>query len=172
MRSGWGPAARILVSIAAGLLLGLLISEVTYRFNSDGTDRSPQRIELVIPAGTAAQVAAGVPVDTLPREMVFVEGDTLVVKNEDTTSHQLGPVWVPPQSTGSLVLDRADRYSYSCSFQPTRFIGLDVRPTVTTGSRIQAMLVLGLPLGGLIAVYSFLLGMKSQKEVVPGTLPE
>ena len=94
-------------------------------------DRAPQRIELVIPAGTADQIASGQAVPSIPTDMVFVVGDTLVVKNEDTASHQLGPIWVPPGTSASLNLDTANRYSYACSFQPSRYLGLDVRSRVT-----------------------------------------
>jgi hypothetical protein len=158
---------RVLLSIAAGLILALVISEVTYRMSPDGTDRPPRRVELVIPAGTAGLVAQGQTPPGIPESMVFVQGDTLVVVNQDSTSHQLGPIWVPPNSTGSLVLDQAEQFSYECSFQPDRFLGLDVRTQADLSSRIQAMVVLGLPMGGLLAVYSFLLQINQ-----PGNDPE
>ncbi len=56
------------------------------------TARPPQEIVLTIPSGTADQVARGEQPPSIPENMVFVVGDTLVVKNDDTVDHKLGPV--------------------------------------------------------------------------------
>jgi len=146
---------RIGISLALGLLIAWIIAEAAYVLLKDHGDRAPQRIELVIPAGTAEQVAQGQAVPSIPANMVFVVGDTLVVKNEDTTSHQLGPIWAPPGASASLDLDTANQYSYECSFEPNKYIGLDVRPRVTLATRIVAILFAGIPTGAMLAVYSF-----------------
>jgi hypothetical protein len=145
---------RALASLAVGLLLAGGISEGAFRILQDKNDRAPQRVELVIPRGTAERVAAGQAVPSLPADMVFVVGDTLVVKNEDVTGHQLGPLWVPPGSSASLALDQPNSYSYACTFQPSRYLGLDVRSRLTLGTRLVAILTAGLPMGALIAIYS------------------
>jgi hypothetical protein len=85
-----------------------------------------------------------------------VEGDLLIVRNEDTVSHQLGPIWVPPQSSGVLQIDAASDYSYACTFSPTKYFGLEVHPQLTLNSRIQGILAMGLPTVVMIALYSFL----------------
>ena len=146
---------RIGISLALGLAIAWLIAEGSFVILRDKSDHAPQRIELVIPAGTADKVAAGQAVPSLPADMVFVVGDTLVVKNEDTTSHQLGPVWAPPGTSASLNLDTANRYSYACSFQPSKYLGLDVRSRVTMATRIIAILFAGIPTGAMFAIYSF-----------------
>src|SRR3972149_2383272 len=101
---------RITLSLLAGLLLAWGMSEVAFLLLRDSSDHVPQKIELVIPAGTAERVARGEGVPAIPPEMVFVVGDTLVVKNEDSVSHQLGPVWVPAGAEASLALDVANKY--------------------------------------------------------------
>ena len=146
---------RILISVVAGVVLALLISEGAYLFSKDRLERGPQKIELVIPRGTADRVGAGEPDPSLPADMRFIQGDTLVVKNEDSTSHQLGPIWVPAGSTGSLSLDTANEYSYECSFEVSHYLGVDVRPQVTWRTRLTAIMLLGLPTIGLFLVYSF-----------------
>ena len=88
--------------------------------------------------------------------MTFVQGDILVVKNEDSVSHQLGPVWVPPQSNGVLQLDQANDYEYTCSFQTSKVLGIEVRERLTTGTRIEGALAIGLPSSVMLALYSFL----------------
>jgi hypothetical protein len=157
---------RVVISLALGLLLAWGISEGAFRILQDKSDRAPQRVELVIPHGTAERVAAGQTVPSLPASMVFVVGDTLVVKNEDVTSHQLGPLWVPPGSSASLTLDQPNSYSYACTFQPSRYLGLDVRSRVTLATRLTAILLAGIPTGAMITVYSFVvLPLKSKEEI-------
>ena len=88
--------------------------------------------------------------------MVFVLGDTLTVRNEDTVNHQLGPIWVPPGTTGSLLLEQAQNVVLSCSFQPSRYLGLDVRQSTTAGIRLIGLVVSVPTLGALIFIYSLL----------------
>lgn len=148
---------RLLIAGVAGLLLAILISEGSYQLLRNDSDRDPQEIELIIPAGTAAKVAAGQPVPTIPENMVFVVGDVLVVKNQDVTDHQLGPVWIPPNTSGRFALDQANKYSYGCSFKPSRYLGLDVVPRGTSlQSRILAVAFVAPPTIALIALYSLL----------------
>jgi hypothetical protein len=132
-----------LIRLAITFLIALGVvwigSEVAFYTLKENTDRVPQQIELVIPAGTANKVAAGESVPTIPDEMTFVLGDTLIVKNEDTSDHQLGPLWIPPGSKASLVLDAAERYAYSCSFQTSRYLGLNVRQPTSWQTRLIAL---------------------------------
>jgi hypothetical protein len=155
---------RVLLSLALGILLAWGMSEVAFAILKESSDHTPQRIELVIPDGTAAQIAQGKTPPSIPADMTFVIGDTLVVKNEDSVSHQLGPVWVPAGAVASLALDRSDKFSYVCSFQPSRTFGLDVRPRVTTQTRLQALILAGPPMGVLIAIYSFVLFPLHKKD--------
>lgn len=159
---------RLVISCVIGFGLAWIISEGGYYLLNDGTRREPQTIELVIPPGTAEQVAAGQSVQSLPQEMLFVAGDVLVVKNEDVTDHQLGPVWVPSGATSRLSLDQVNTYAYSCSFQPTRYLGLDVRPRTTWQSRVIAVTLAGPPMIALIAVYSILVVPLRRHPASPG----
>lgn len=150
---GW----RIALSLLVGLLLAWGMSEAAFFILKDSSDHVPQQIELVIPAGTAERVARGEAPPSIPPDMVFVIGDTLAVKNEDSVSHQLGPVWVPPGASASLALDHAAKFSYACTFQPSRYLGLDVRPRVTWTTRLQAIAFAGPPMAALMVIYSFVL---------------
>lgn len=130
---------RLIISLLVALALVWIGSEVAFYFMKESTDRAPENIELVIPAGTADMVAAGEAVPSIPDEMVFVLGDTLVVRNEDSVDHELGPLWIPPHSNASLLLDTADRYAYSCSFQPSQYLGLNVKQPTTWETRVTAL---------------------------------
>lgn len=141
------------------MLLGVLIagamSEISFQVLKR-ENREPQRVNLVIPAGTAERVARGEVPPTIPEDLAFVVGDVLVVINEDSVDHQLGPLWIPPGTSASLSLDNEQKFAFQCSFQPTKYLGLDVREPVTLGTRLTGILFAGFPLGALFAVYSIL----------------
>jgi hypothetical protein len=86
--------------------------------------------------------------------MIFMVGDTLVVRNEDAVSHELGPLFIPAGSSARLNLNSVASYAYTCSFQPGRYIGLDVREPVTWATRSMGILSAGVPMGMLFALYA------------------
>ena len=108
-----------------------MVSEASFLATPNPAQRDPHRVELVIPAGTAEKIKAGQPVPSIPETMSFVDGDLLVVRNQDLVSHQLGPVWVPPQSSGVLQVSNDTSYSVECSFTRSKVFGLDVQPALT-----------------------------------------
>jgi len=154
---------RIFISLLIGIAIGAALSELTFLFLRE-TARAPKTILLTIPAGTAEQVARGEQPPALPDKMVFVVGDILIVKNEDVADHQMGPLWIPAKASAQLALTIEENLAYECSFQTSKYIGLDVREPVTWGTRLYGILFAGLPLGLLIAVYSFIMPAK-KKEI-------
>ena len=150
---------RILVSLLIGIALGLVISEISFIFLQE-TARPPQEIVLTIPAGTAEKVARGEQPPSIPQDMVFVVGDTLVVKNDDHVDHKLGELWIPANSSAQLALNEEQNMAFECSFQAGNYFGLEVRQSLTLGTRIYGVLYAGIPLGLLIAVYSFVIPAK------------
>jgi hypothetical protein len=156
---------RALISMGLGLLFGLAISEISFLFVHE-TARPPGRIELVIPAGTADKVARGEKPPGIPDSLSFVVGDTLVVKNEDSSDHQLGPLWIPAGSSASLKLDQVSKYAFTCSFQPTKYLGLDVNEPLTPLTRMEGILFAGIPMGALLAVYSLVAWPTKRQEAL------
>jgi hypothetical protein len=164
----------------AGLRRGLLIltvsfifvfafSEIAYALTRSEIDRPPQEVALVIPSGTADKVAAGEAEPSIPEEMTFVLGDTLLVKNEDTVDHQLGPLFIPAGTTASLPLQRAANFEYECSFQPTQLLGLNVRQQATFNFRFFAIAYATPATAIFIFVYSLAvspLNKKSENQVI------
>lgn len=155
---------RIAVSLLAGLFLGLLISEIPFLFLQE-TARPPQEITLVIPQGTAEQVARGEQPPTIPENMSFVVGDTLVIRNEDSVDHKLGQLWIPANASAQLSLDQEESFAYECSFQPGNYFGLDVNQPLTLGTRIYGILYVGIPLGVLISLYILVMPVKNKENV-------
>ncbi len=154
---------RFLLFLAIGLVFGSVLAEIPFMFLPHVT-RPPEQITLVIPAGTAQQVADGEQPPSIPANMVFVVGDTLVVKNEDSVQHELGPLFIPPGTSASLPLNVSQKYAFQCSFIPTKVLGLDVTEPLDLGTRLSAILFGGLPMGILLAVFSFVLWPAKKKQ--------
>lgn len=148
---------RMSISILLGIVIAIIINESTFFFMKSEAGRGPQRIELVIPSGTADRIAKGEPNPSIPSNMVFVAGDTLVVKNEDVVDHRLGPLFIPSGTSASLNLSDANNYAYSCSFQASQVFGLDVQEPVTSATRLYGILFAGLPLGMMMGIYSLVI---------------
>ncbi len=165
MFSANGVARRILVSLLIGIVIGAAVGEIPFIFMRE-TARPPKTVEIVIPLGTAERVALGEKPPTIPENMIFVVGDLLVVKNEDAVDHKLGPLWIPANSSAQLPLGQKENLAYECSFQPGKYLGLDVREPLTMATRVYGILYAGIPLGILIALYSFAFPSK-KKENAP-----
>lgn len=136
-----------------GVLVAGVMSEAAFRVLKTAQDRAPTRIELTIPPGTAARVARGQNPPGIPDTMVFVVGDTLVINNQDSEAHQLGPLWVPAGSSASLSFDHVVSYAFACSFLSGKYLGLDVTEPITLSTRIVGIMSAGVPLGTLLALY-------------------
>jgi hypothetical protein len=150
-------AGRIAFSLALGLALGLAFYLGAQLFAGGLGAQEPQRIELIVPRGTAARVAEGEAPPSIPTDLEFVVGDTLVVRNEDVVSHQLGPIWVPAGGTGQLTIRQAATYAYTCSFRREGTIDLRVLPQASIAAQSIAVAMAGLPIGILIGLYSLVL---------------
>lgn len=163
---------RLLLLTVLSVLLVFAGSEIAFLFQKENTDRAPKVIELVIPEGTSAQIASGQTVQSIPESLVFVVGDVLVVKNNDTSDHQLGPLWIPAKSSASLDMSKADNYAYTCSFQPSNYLGLEVRPPTTVWTRMQAMLLAAPATAVFLFVYSLIVFPLEGKKKADGYLRE
>ena len=145
---------RLLFLAIISAIAVLIISEVSYRLMKDETSRAPETIELVIPSGTGALISSGKNVPSIPDSMIFVVGDVLLVRNEDTMDHELGPLWIPAGKSASMSLDKQNDFAYSCSFQPSKYFGLTVKPAITWIDRLGALWYGTPPTIMLLLVYS------------------
>ena len=150
---------RLAISLLIGLALGVAVSEIPFLFLRE-TARPPQDVILTIPRGTAEQVARGEQPPTIPENMIFVVGDVLIVRNEDSVDHKLGQLWIPANSSAQLALEQEASLAFECTFQPGYYFGLDVREPLTTATRIFGILYAGLPMAVLIALYSLIIPVK------------
>lgn len=157
---------RSAIGVAIGMIFGFILSEATYYAtpNKQDATRQPQTISLVIPYGTADQVKEGIGNRSLPSTLNLVAGDVLMVKNEDKVAHQMGPLFIPPNTSSALKLDNANDYSYECSFLPTKTLGLNVQSRVDSGLRLEGVMAIALPTGMMLAVYSYLFDFGKKKK--------
>ena len=154
---------KILVSMLIGLLIGVAVGEIPFIFQRE-TARQPKTVTITIPLGTAERVALGEQPPTIPENMVFVVGDVLVVENNDSADHKLGPLWIPAHTSAQLALSQKENLAYECSFQPGKYFGLDVREPLTMSTRIYGIFYAGIPLGILIVLYSFAFPSKKKEN--------
>lgn len=145
---------RLLILLAISVVAVFLVSELSYRLLREENSRAPGIIQLLIPNGTAQMVADGYREPSIPEDMVFVVGDTLVVENQDSVDHQLGPLWIPAGKSASLPMGEAMNFSYSCSFQLSQYLGVIVREPVTWSSRLGAIALAAPPTMIFLFVYS------------------
>ncbi len=158
---------RILICIVLGLATAFVVNEFFFLFIKSAAGRGPETITLVIPPGTAQRIAQGQTTPGIPASQVFVVGDTLVVKNEDSVAHKLGPLFVPSGTSASLKLDVAQNQTFSCSFYPTKTFGIDVQEPVTFITRLTGILFAAFPLSVLFVVYGFLVRpLKTEVKVL------
>lgn len=145
----------MIASLLAGLFVGG-INEGAHWLLKENTDRKPMTVEIDIPEGTAEKVEKGEEVPSIPEELVFVVGDRLQVNNHDSVDHELGPLYIPAGSSASLLMENEQQYVLGCSFQPSRYLGFDVRARTTARSRLQAFGLSAPPTAMFFFVYSLL----------------
>jgi hypothetical protein len=153
---------RFLLCIGIGLLMAIPFTELTFRWQGNTTSRPARTVTIDIPAGTSAKVDAGQKV--LPQDFIFVVGDVLLVRNQDSVVHTLGPLVVPPGGSASMALNHLGNLSYVCSFEPTRYLGLNVQAPLTLGTRLEGIAIAGIPMGMLIGLYSLILRPLKRKD--------
>jgi hypothetical protein len=152
--------------ISMGFAFG--VAEISYQMVKTQSDHTPRQIEILIPPGTANNIALGKPGPALP-DLRFTEGDQIIVRNMDSVSHELGPLWIPSQSSSVLTLDRPSSYSLSCSFEPSKSIDLQVVPRAQTSDRVLGILSVGLPTWIMTWLYSLIAPPTPGKSAQPGT---
>ena len=145
----------LITSLIAFVIVGA-INEIAHLIQKDQTDRLPETVELIIPDGTAALVAAGEADPSIPATLTFVIGDTLLVKNEDVVPHELGPLFVPAGTSASLLMQDANKYTLGCTFQPSQYLDFNVRSRTTATSRLQAFGLATPPMAMFLFIYSLL----------------
>ncbi len=148
-RRAWAFARPLLPYVAACVLFSWGMVLVAWLLLPTAST-----VELRVPNGTADRIARGEAVSTIPDDLLLRRGDTLLVVNEDSTSHRIGELWVAPGSAASATVTRALLSSQSlvCSFHPGGAIG--VSPQARPGLEATALptTLLSVPLSVAVIV--------------------
>jgi len=112
---------------------------------------------LVIPAGTAAAVAAGQPAPFIPNSLELGRNKELMVVNRDSEPHQVGS-WTIPPGGRATIRSTDEEGQFSCTIHPGGVLGfsVDERPPLTTTA--WAALLLGGPVGLVFGLATYVGG--------------
>jgi len=146
---------RLGITFVISMVFAFVVAEASYQLVKNRGEREPRQIDILIPPGTAEAIANGGAGPALP-EMLFIEGDKIMVQNLDSVSHQLGPLWIPALSSSVLTLDRPSSYSLSCTFQASQKVDIEVVARAKASDRVLGILSIGLPTWMLIWVYTLI----------------
>ncbi|HEY4693319.1 MAG TPA: hypothetical protein VIH16_07760 [Bellilinea sp.] len=146
---------RLGITFVISMVFAFAIAEISYQMVKNQSERAPRQIEILIPPGTASQIANGQPGPAMP-DMRFSEGDQILVRNMDSVSHQLGPLWVPADASSVLTLDRPSSYSMACTFQASQSLDIEVVARAKTSDRVLGVLSIGLPTWMLVWLYTLI----------------
>lgn len=81
----------------------------------------------VIPAGTGAQIDAGQLVEILPAQLDVRVADRLVIVNDDSRAHVVGPFAVRAGETLRHTFNEPGRFVGECSVHPSGELAIVVR---------------------------------------------
>lgn len=103
--------------VACGVALVAVVAVVAALVMAGGGDDGVTH-RYVIPAGTAARLAAGEQVTIMPTRLVVHVGDTLVLRNNDSVTQQMGPLSVEAGSVLKMKFARRGTIEGTCTMNP------------------------------------------------------
>ena len=86
-----------------------------------------QTIEILVPEGTQAQMDAGEEIVLFPRRLEVGVGDRIVIANDDTSSHQVGPYVVGPGQEVVQTFSSPGIIEGICTLHPSGEVTIVVR---------------------------------------------
>lgn len=96
----------VLVAVAVGAIAGA---------GGCAGSRDPRTVEFVVPAGTAARLAAGEKVVVMPDRVELRVGDSLSIRNEDTVDQSVGPFFVGAGNTVRYTYGKPGTFEGYCA---------------------------------------------------------
>ena len=98
-------------------------------------DEERRALTFVIPPGTAARMKSGKPPTVLPEVVRLTVGvrDVLVLTNDDTAVHQVGPIVLGSRQTYRIPFRQPGSFSYACSLHAAGRLTVVVAPEPAVG---------------------------------------
>ena len=123
-RSATRPSGLILW-LAGVLAIMSLCAVVVVHVASRAT--ASQSINISVPVGTQAQMDAGEEIVLFPRRLEVGVGDRIVIENDDTASHQVGPYVVGPGQRIVQTFSTTGVIEGICTLHPSGEVTIVVR---------------------------------------------
>jgi hypothetical protein len=122
-----GTSRHTFLLAAAAALLVLALGSAVWWLSAWRAEA--RRVEFVVPPGTAARLAAGEEPAILPQTITLTLGlrDTLVIRNEDTQSVQIGPFKIEPGQQFVQRYYNPGTYDLVCSIHESEQLRVIVR---------------------------------------------
>lgn len=161
---------RLLPAIGVGLAVGLVLSLAATLASGGFEERPPEIVLVAIPAGTAERIARGEATNPIPGDLRLRPGDTLVIRNDDVVGHAFGGYAIAAGTAFVLPVGAADGGRFVCSFHPSGSLALEVEGPVSPAGIAVTSLLVGLPIGLLLAGLALLIGsLGGSSAEVPGS---
>lgn len=122
-----GPARRRRWAVVMTALLvaaGVALLVVALR---PSPERAGVDHEYVVPAGTGARLDAGEHVEVIPNRLELLVNDRLVVRNDDSRDHIVGPFAVRAGETVRYRFSRKGTFIGACTIHPSGDLAITVR---------------------------------------------
>jgi hypothetical protein len=143
---GWFEWHVLAGSMAAGFVMGAILVLVAWVAFGADLMAPPRDVQLTIPRGTAALLAAGQP-SALPAQVILDQDDRLIITNQDLVTHTLGSWLIKPGQ--SITIDATSPIAsvFTCSIHRSGSFGIIVqaRPGLVDG--ILITLLVSVPIG-------------------------
>lgn len=143
---GWFSWRVLGGSLAAGFAMGSVLVLVAWVAFGADLMAPPRDVQLVIPRGTAALLAAG-QASALPAQVILDQDDRLIISNQDVATHTLGSWVIKPGQ--SITIDATSPIAsvFTCSIHRSGSFGIIVqaRPGLLDG--ILITLLVSVPIG-------------------------
>ena len=114
--------SKATLAIGVVLLVGIAVSAVLLlsRGGDDPDSTASGVQEIVVPRGTAEKIKAGETVDVMPSLIEVKVGEDLVLTNDDTYTHVIGPQMVKAGESVTLNFGAPGSYQGYCEINADR----------------------------------------------------
>ena len=143
---GWFSARVLGGSLVSGFVMGAILVAVAWTAFGSEIVAPPRDVQLTIPEGTAALLAAGKP-SAIPSQISLTQGDRLILVNDDVVTHTLGGWSIKPGARLTIAADSPVASVFACSIHKSGSIGLIVTPRPGLVDGILITILVSVPIG-------------------------
>ena len=143
---GWFSGRVLAGSLVSGFVMGAMLVAVAWTSFGAEVVAPPRDVQLTIPRGTAALLAAGKP-SAIPSQISLTQGDRLVLVNDDVVTHTIGGWSVKPGMTLTIAADSPVASVFACSIHKSGSLGLIVTPRPGLVDGILITILVSVPIG-------------------------